>query len=309
MHQQTAKFVEVLPNYDQLRINELKQIEQEQYYISQLKEQRERMEVLKEEFLKKDQTITDFQIQNQKLREELNKMRVALSEQIKHQEKEKQRIKKYTQERDQLMNDNQELRDLVQHLREENENLNSLQLEKQRQFEEYVVQQQIENEQLKAEISKLDELLFGTEPLKAENNKLKAEIKEYKNEKKKIQHDIRQSRIEMNQQLDEFKLVIQDQHQEIAKLQQYKEMNNQLKQNYQEFEHQFKLLKQENLDLKLELKRFYDKEESEIKMKSEIDRVRQDLISVRNQEVEKLNELFKGIFQRNSLEQSREKYI
>ncbi|CAD8078766.1 unnamed protein product [Paramecium sonneborni] len=309
MQQQTAKFMEILPNYDQLRINELKLIEQEQYYISQLKEQRERMEVLKQEFLKKDQTITDLQIQNQKFREDLNKMRLILQEQIKHVEKEKQRTKKNNQERDQLMNDIQELRDLVQHLREENDNLNSLHLEQQRQFEDQVLQQQIQNEQLKTEIQKLDHLLFGTEPLKAENIKLKEEIKDYKIEKKKFFNEMRQSKMEINQQLDEFKLVIQDQHNEIAKLQQYKEINNQLKQNQQEFEYQFQLLNQENIDLKFELKRFYDKEESEIKMKSEIDRVRQDLISVRNQEVEKLNELFKGIFQRSSLEQSREKFI
>ncbi|CAD8177486.1 unnamed protein product [Paramecium pentaurelia] len=61
------------------------------------------------------------------------------------------------------------------------------------------------------------------------------------------------------------------------------------------------IIKQDNENLKLKLKRQYEKEQSEIKMKFEIDRVqflfkfqvRQDLISVRNQEVEKLNELYK----------------
>lgn len=51
---------------------------------------------------------------------------------------------------------------------------------------------------MKAEIAKLDELLFATEPLKEENQKLKDELKTYKGEKKKIQNEMRQSRLEIN---------------------------------------------------------------------------------------------------------------
>jgi cell shape-determining protein MreC len=39
---------------------------------------------------------------------------------------------------------------------------------------------------LKAEIAKLDDLLFATEPLKEDNQKLREELKAYKGEKKKI---------------------------------------------------------------------------------------------------------------------------
>ncbi|CAD8174871.1 unnamed protein product [Paramecium pentaurelia] len=295
MQQQTGKFMEFINSNDKFRINELKQIEQEQYYISQLKEQRERMEVLKVEFLKKDQVIGELQIQNKNLMDDLVQLRIALQEQIKNQEKEIQRSKKYIQERDDLLRDFQELSDIVQHLRKDNDNLNSLHLEKQHEIEQQRMQQEIKNEHLKTEIQKLDNLLFGMEPIKVENQKLKEELKNYKNERKKIENEMRQSRIEINNQIEELKNVIQDQQKEIVKLQQYKESHNQIKYQLSELDSYVNKVKQENEYLKQQLKRFYEKEESEIKRKSEIDRVRQDLVSLRNQEVEKLNELFKGI--------------
>ncbi|CAD8172317.1 unnamed protein product [Paramecium octaurelia] len=295
MQQQTGKFMEFINSSDKLRMNELKQIEQEQYYISQLKEQRERMEVLKGEFLKKDQVIGELQIQNQNLMDDLSELQAALQEQMRNQEKEMNRSKKYIQERDDLMRDYQELSDLVQHLRKENDNLNSLHLDQQRQKEEQRIQWGMENEQLKAEIQKLDNLLFAMEPIKEENQILKEELKNYKSERKKIQNEMRQNRIEINKQLDELKQVIQDQQQEIMKLQQYKESHHQMKYQLNELDRQMGIVKQENEKMKQELKRFYEKEQSEIKMKSEIGRLRQDLISVRNQEIEKLNEIFKGM--------------
>ncbi|CAD8086295.1 unnamed protein product [Paramecium sonneborni] len=295
MQQTTGKFMEFINSQDKLRINELKHIEQEQYYINQLKEQRERMEVLKVEFLKKDLAIGELQIQNQNLTEDITQLRVAFQEQMKYQEKEIQRSKKQIQERDDLLRDLQELGDLVLHLRKDNENLNSLHLEKQSEQEEQKMKWEIDSKQLKGEIQKLDNLLFAMEPIKMENKKLKEEMKNYKSERKKIQSEMRLSRIEINKQLEELKQVIQDQQQKIVKLQQFKESHYKRRYQQSELENKVLLMNQENEDLKQELKRFYEKEESEIKIKSQIDRVREDLISVRNQEVEKLNELFKGI--------------
>ncbi|KAM3130831.1 hypothetical protein pb186bvf_017126 [Paramecium bursaria] len=254
------RFEKVFESNDKLRNMELKQIEQEQFYIQQLKEQRERMELLRDEFSKKDSIIGDLQAQNRTLQEDVEKLKAAFQDLIQIQENDMFLIRKMNAEKEEQSLGYQKLVE--------------------------------ENNSLKTEISKLDDLLFQMEPLREENSKLNEELSQLqhalKHEKKRIQSEMKQSRIEANKQIDELKQLVQEQLSDINKLQVQKK---ELQQNVDE--------------LKKQLKRMYEREESEIKIKSEIERVRQDLISVRNQEVQKMNQLFDGILRGGSLDHSR----
>ncbi len=57
-------------------------------------------------------------------------------------------------------------------------------------------------------------------------------------------------------------------------------------------ENEFTTLQIEVNDSRQKLKSFMKREEHERKVKGEIEKVRQDLISVRNSEVQKMNDLF-----------------
>ncbi|CAD8162693.1 unnamed protein product [Paramecium pentaurelia] len=308
----SQKFMEFLSNNDKLRMNEMKLIEQEQYYISQLKDQREKMELLKIEFLKKDHVIQELQGHLDQLQQECEQLREIYQEHVQNQENEFHRLNKLQVEKDNLIKDNQELKDVIQHLRYENETLDSLQFkndDQQRQLQQQLVILTDENSRLKQEIAKLDELLFTYEPLKDENEKLNEKLKYYKNEKQRLSSELKQGKLDINKQIDEFKQgYVKELKNEISRLQEYKDQYQTLKIQVQEFQQKYIEIIKENNDLKLEIKSLYEKEESEIKIKSEIDRVRQDLMSVRYQETLKLNELFNGMINLNSLVNSRDHF-
>ncbi|CAD8073247.1 unnamed protein product [Paramecium sonneborni] len=308
----SQKFMEFLSSNDKLRMNDMKLIEQEQYYISQLKDQREKMELLKIEFIKKDHVILDLQEHLEQLQEECEQLREIYQEHVQNQENEFYRLNKLQVEKDNLMKDNIELKDVIQHLRNENETLNSLQFkndDQQRQLQEQLVLLSEENSRLKSEIAKLDELLFTYEPLKDENEKLNEKLKYYKHEKHKLSQELKQGKQEVNRQIEEFKSgYVKDLKNEIQRLQEYKEQYQSLKMQFQDLQQKCIEIDNENNDLKQEIKSLYEKEESEIKIKSEIDRVRQDLMSVRYQETLKLNELFNGMISLSSLANSRDHF-
>ncbi|CAD8083691.1 unnamed protein product [Paramecium sonneborni] len=308
----SQKFMEFLSSNDKLRMNDMKLIEQEQYYISQLKDQREKMELLKIEFLKKDHVILDLQGHLEQLQEECEQLREIYQEHVQNQENEFYRLNKLQMEKDNLMKDNMELKDVIQHLRNENETLNSLQFkndDQQRQLQEQLVLLSEENSRLKQEIAKLDELLFTFEPLKDENEKLNEKLKYYKHEKHRLSQELKQGKQEVNRQIEEFKSgYVKELKNEIQRLQEYKDQYQQLKIQIQDLQQRYIEIANENDDLKQEIKSLYEKEESEIKIKSEIDRVRQDLMSVRQQECLKLNELFNGMISLSSLANSRDHF-
>ncbi|CAK69947.1 unnamed protein product (macronuclear) [Paramecium tetraurelia] len=300
-----------ISSHETLRISEMKFIEQEQYYINLIREQREKMELLKNEFLKKDQVIIDMQSQLNELQEENEQLKEMYQKSVQKKEQEVYRINKLQQEKDNLIIDMIELKDMIEHLRQENDTMSTMCIrneDQQRQSQDQLILLGEENSRLKTEIQKLDEILFQCEPLRVENEKLKEKLKYYKLEKRKLHQDMKQSKQEINKQIEEFKFIItKDFQNEMERLQEYKECHLQLNQKLQDLEEQCLSLTDENNQLKSEIQSLYKKEESDIKIKSEIDRVRQDLMSVRQKETQKLYELFNGIMGLSSLANSREK--
>ncbi|CAD8150081.1 unnamed protein product [Paramecium octaurelia] len=301
-----------ISSHESLRISEMRFIEQEQYYINLIREQREKMELLKNEFLKKDQVIIDMQSQLNELQDENEQLKEMYQKSIQKKDQEIYRINKLQQEKDNLIKDMIELKDMIEHLRQENDTMNTMYIrneDQQRQFQDQLILLGEENSRLKTEIQKLDEILFQCEPLRVENEKLKEKLTYYKLEKRRLHQDMKQSKQEINKQIEEFKLVVtKDFQNEMERLQEYKECHLQLNQKLQDLEEQCQSLTDENNQLKQEIQSLYKKEESDIKMKSEIDRVRQDLMSVRQKETQKLYELFNGIMGLSSLANSREKF-
>ncbi|CAK80412.1 unnamed protein product (macronuclear) [Paramecium tetraurelia] len=308
----SQQLMQFLQSHENHRFNEMKLIEQEQYYINLLKEQREKMELLKNEFLKKDQVIVDLQCQVNELWEENERLKEVHQSSIKKKEQDFYRMNKLQLEKDSLIKDMIELKDMIDHLRQENDTLNTFYLkneDQQRQLQEQLILLGEENSRLKTEILKLDEILFSCEPMRVENEKLQEKLKYYKLEKRKLHQDMKQSKQEINKQIEEFKQVVtKDFKNEMERLQEYKECYQQLNQKVQDLEERCRSLTDENDQLKQEIQSLYQKEESDIKIKSEIDRVRQDLMSVRQQETQKLQELFNGMISLSSLANSREQF-
>ncbi|CAD8160331.1 unnamed protein product [Paramecium octaurelia] len=308
----SQQLMQFLQSHENHRFNEMKLIEQEQYYINLLKEQREKMELLKNEFLKKDQVIVDLQSQVNELWEENERLKEVHQSSTKKKEQDFYRMNKLQLEKDSLIKDMIELKDMIDHLRQENDTLNTLYIQnedKQRQLQEQLILLGEENSRLKTEILKLDEILFSCEPLRVENEKLQEKLKYYKSERRKLHQDMKQSKQEINKQIEQFKQVVtKDFKNEMERLQEYKECYLQLNQKLQDQEERCRSLTDENDQLKKEIQSLYQKEESDIKIKSEIDRVRQDLMSVRQQETQKLQELFNGMISLSSLANSREQF-